>query len=238
MCCSHDTLLVVLELHDERLDVLALALPFLDALLRVRVEILLLLVSKRLRLESVSLSLLEITNDLGVLYIGLRFLEILELTIPLSLLFLLLLLSELELFVADLPELSVFGVLLLLSVFLGLFALDLQLTRPLDSGLHLSLALLLLLVKTVGTVLSLGDLTVQNLLLVVFKGLKFSDLAVDHFLSCRLFVGKALLFTFLLHVLEMFTLLSKLVDFLFLFDFLQTFSFFNFHEFCVCICEV
>lgn len=126
---------------------------------------------------------MEVTYDLGVLYIGLRFLEVLELSISLSLLLLLLLLSELELFVAHLPELSVLGVLLLLSVLLGLFALDLQLTGSLDSGLHLSLALLLLLVKTVSTVLSLGDLAVQNLLLVVLKGLKFSDLAVDHFLS-------------------------------------------------------
>ena len=181
--CSDDALLVVLELHDEGLDVLALGLPLLDALLGVRVEVLLLLVSQSLRLQSVSLSLLEVTNGLGVLYIGLGFLEVLELSIPLSLLLLLLLLGELELFVADLPELSVFGVFLLLGVLLGLLALDLQLTRPLDGGLHFGLALLLLLVETVGAVLGLGDLAIQNLLLVVLQGLKLSDLAVDHFLS-------------------------------------------------------
>jgi len=37
-------LFVVFEFHDERLDVLSFALPLLDALLSIRVEVLLLLV--------------------------------------------------------------------------------------------------------------------------------------------------------------------------------------------------
>ena len=53
--CSDDALLVVLELHDERLDVLALGRPILDAFLGVAVEVLLLLVDKGLSLECISL---------------------------------------------------------------------------------------------------------------------------------------------------------------------------------------
>lgn len=41
---SERLLFVVFEFHDERLDVLSLALPLLDALLSIRVEVLLLLV--------------------------------------------------------------------------------------------------------------------------------------------------------------------------------------------------
>ena len=172
MSRSDDALLVVLELHDDRLDVLALGLPVLDALLCVRVEVLLLLVSQSLRLQSVSLSHLELLNDLGALDVSLILLELLEGSISLSLFLLLLLLGELELLVAHLPELGVLAVLLPLSILLSLLALDLQLTRSLDGGLHLSLALLLLLVETVGAILSLGNLAVQNLLLVVSQGLQ------------------------------------------------------------------
>ena len=64
---SLDALLVVLELHDERLHVLALSLPSGDSVLGVRVEVLLLLVDKRLGLESIGLGLLELPDGVLVL---------------------------------------------------------------------------------------------------------------------------------------------------------------------------
>lgn len=48
--CSSYALLIVLELHNEWLDVLASALPVLNALLSVGVEVLFLLVSESLGL--------------------------------------------------------------------------------------------------------------------------------------------------------------------------------------------
>ena len=66
---SEDALLVVLELHDQRLDVLALTLPVLDALLSIRVEVLLLLVEKGLSLEGCSLLFLEFCDGVPVLNI-------------------------------------------------------------------------------------------------------------------------------------------------------------------------
>lgn len=217
---SNDTLLVVLELHDEGLDVLALGLPLLNALLSVRVEVLLLLVSESLGLQRVSLSLLELTNSVSTLDVSLILLEVLELSVSLPLFFLLLLLSKLQLLVADVPELGKLPLLLLHGGLLGLLALHLQLTRSLDGGLHLSLALLLSLVSTVGTVLSLSNLAVKNLLLVVLEGAEVLDLAVDHFLSSGLLIGEALLLTFLLQGIEMITLLGELFNLLFLLNFL------------------
>ena len=91
---SQDALLVVLELHDERLDVLASSLPVCDGLLGIRVEVLLLLVDQRLGLEGVALCLLELLHGDLVLYVGLAVLEAGELSGPLPLLFTLLLLSQ------------------------------------------------------------------------------------------------------------------------------------------------
>ena len=72
---SEDTLLVVLELHDEGLDVLALGLPRLDAPFSVGVEVLLLLVEQRLGLQRVSLLLHELLHGNLVLDLGLVLLE-------------------------------------------------------------------------------------------------------------------------------------------------------------------
>ena len=48
---SKDALLVVLELHDERLDIFTCLFPVLDAPLRVPVEVLLLLIEQSLCLH-------------------------------------------------------------------------------------------------------------------------------------------------------------------------------------------
>ena len=180
MCCSEDAFLVVLKLHDERLDVLALSLPVLDALLSVAVEVLLLLVEKSLRLEGISLLLLEVTDSVPVLDVSLVLLEVSKLSSSETLFFLLLLLSELKLLVSDSPEGSEVSILLLLSSSLGLLSLDLELTASLNSGFHLSLALLLLLIETIGTILCFSNLTVQDFLLVVLQGTELLDLSVNH----------------------------------------------------------
>ena len=164
---SQDTLFVVLELHDERLDVLASTLPLVDALLSVGVEVLLLLVDEGLCLHGGHLLLLELSHYGFVLDLSLVLLEVLQFESTHPFLFLLLLFSQLKLFVADLPEFGELLLFLLNGHLLGLLALELELTRALNGGFHLSLAGLLSFKKTVGAVLSLSNLSVKNLLLVV-----------------------------------------------------------------------
>merc|ERR1712051_594810 len=157
---------------------------------------------------------------------------------PLPLFLLLLLLCQLELFVTDSPELSELAVLLLLGILLGVFALDLKLTGTFNCGLHLSLALLLLLKETIGTILSLSNLAIQDLLLVVFKRTQIFNLLVDHGLAGLLLCGKSLLLTLLLQALKVLTLLSKRLDLLLLFNFLATLCFLHLHQLLVCLGQV
>ena len=127
------------------------------------------LVVEGLSFECISLLLLELLNSDPVLDVGLSLLEVLQLGSTLALFLSFLLLSHLQLFVTVPPEVSKVALLLLFSCLLSCLSLDLQLTASLDSCLHLGFALLLLLVKSVSTVLSFGDLPVQNFLLVVLK---------------------------------------------------------------------
>ena len=235
---SLDALLVVLELHDERLDVLALGLPRGDRVLGVRVEVLLLLVDERLGLEGVGLRLLELADGVLVLQVGLAVLEVGEFAGPLPLLFALLLLSQLQLFVADLPELGEIAVLGDRGRLLGLLPLDLELTASLDGGLHLGLPLLLLLVESVGAVFGLGHLPVQHFFLVVLQGAQLFDLPVDHALAGMLLVRESLLLSLLLHVLKSFTLLGEGFDLLFLFNLLTSLRLLDLHQLTVCISKV
>jgi len=68
---SDNALFVVLELHDEGLNIFALALPLRDGLLGIRVEVLLLLVEERLSLDGVGLLVLELLDGLGLLGVSL-----------------------------------------------------------------------------------------------------------------------------------------------------------------------
>ena len=92
---SDNALLVILKLHDEWLNVLALALPLADALFSIRVEALLLLVEESLRLDSILLLSLEIFDGLLLLSAGLSLDEATQLLCSLSVLLFLLLLSQL-----------------------------------------------------------------------------------------------------------------------------------------------
>ena len=122
---SLDTFLVVLELHDERLDVFALGLPGGDGVLCVRVEVLLLLIDESLCLECVGLGLLELPDGRSVFLGGLSVLEVGKLAGALSLLFAFLFFSQLKLLVADLPELGEVAVLSHLGGLLSLLSVDL-----------------------------------------------------------------------------------------------------------------
>ena len=231
---SKNALLVVLELHDERLDVLALALPVLDALFGVGVEVLLLLVDQSLTLQRVHLLLLELLDRNLVLGLRLMLLEVCKFKGTLPLLFLLLLLSHLQLFVANLPELGELLLFLTLSSLDSLLALNLELPAPLNGSLHLGLALLLLNEEPVGSVLSLSDLPVENLFLIVLQASELLDLSVDHALPSFLLFLETFSFALLLHVFEEFSLLCEGLDLFLLFDFLEAFGFFDFHELLVC----
>ena len=146
------------------------------------------LVSESLGLKGVNLLLLELSNAVLVLDVGLLLLEVLQLTCALSLFFLFLLLSHLQLFVSNLPEVSEFCLFTLDRVLLCLLSVDLKLATPLNGCLHLGFALLLLLKQSVSTVLSFGHLTVQNFLLVVLQSTELFDLTINHALPSLLLV--------------------------------------------------
>lgn len=91
--CSHNALFVVFKFHDEWLDVLALRLPLVDALLGVRVEVLLLLVEQGLRLAGSLLVGDELLDFLCVFLLVLVLDEICQLGSAGAVLFFLLLLG-------------------------------------------------------------------------------------------------------------------------------------------------
>ena len=137
-CSSHDLLLVVLELEDDGLDVLALALPLLDALLGVRVEVLLLLILQGLVVQSLVLVVDEVLLGLDVLFFSLLLEVVCDLNSSLSFFFSFLLLSDGQLFVSELPEL---GKLHFFSLCVGNFlvpSIDLILPTLFDGGFHFS----------------------------------------------------------------------------------------------------
>ena len=161
-----------------------------------------------------------------------------ELLKPLPLFLLLLLLGQLKLFVTLIPELSELSVLLLLGCLLSLFALDLQLARTFDGSFHFGLALLLLLKETIGTILSLGNLAIQDFLLVVFECTQIFNLPVDEVLAGLLLDGESLLLTLLLETLKMLSLLSKRLDLLLLFNLLAALCLLHLHQLLVCLGQV
>jgi len=139
-----------------------------------------------------------------------------------ALLFLLLLFSQLQLFVTSLPELGEFSVLLHFGRLLFLQALNLKLTTSLDGELHLHLSALLLFKKSVCLVLGLSDLFVKHVLLVVLNCTELLDLFVNHAAAFSLFLSEALRFFLLLHEIACSLLLGEFFDALFFLEFLET----------------
>jgi len=79
----------------------------------------------------------------------------------------LLLLSELELLVADLPEFCEVLLFLAFISFVLSLAVDLKSTAAFNSLFHFKLSTLLFLVETVSLIFSLSNLLVQDLFLIV-----------------------------------------------------------------------
>ena len=136
------------------------------------------------------------------------------------------------------PESGELAVFSHLGRLLSLLPPDLELTAPLNGGLHLGLPSLLLLEKPVRSVLSLGHLPVQHFLLVVFQGAQLFNLPVDHGLTSLLLISKTLLFSLLFHCFKCLTFLREGFDLLFFFKFLKSFSLLDLHELCVCVSEI
>ena len=184
------------------------------------------------------MTVLEFSHDGLILYSGLLALEVLQFLGTLSLFLFLLLLSHLQLFVADLPELGELDFFVLSGSLNLTLPLDLQLSRTLNGGLHLNFALLLSLKETVGAVLSLSDLPVKNFLLVVLQGTQLLDLSVNHALPGLLLVTEALLFALLLEGVEVRALLRKDLNLLFLLDLLAGLGLLDLHELLVGLGQV
>ena len=203
---SHYTLLVVLKLHDEWLDIFALSLPLCNCLLSIWVEVLLLLFEQCLGFERISLTLLKVNDSLFVLFLHLSMLELSHFLCSLSIFLLFLFFSKLKLIVSDLPELCKLLILFHLGFLFLILTENLKLSASLNCSSHISLLLLLLLVKSIGFTFCFSNLSIENLLLIVSQSSQFLNLSVNHLLSSGLLVLKSLLFSLLFHDIKLFLL--------------------------------
>lgn len=99
--------------------------------------------------------------------------------VALALFFSLLRLSKLELLVADLPEFGEVFFFLEFVLLLLLSSFDLKGAGTFDCLLHFEFAALLFLVETVGFILSLCHLLVEDLFLVVAESAELFDLFIN-----------------------------------------------------------
>ena len=220
-CAGHPSnclLFVVFEFHDKRLYVLSLALPFLDALFGIRVEVLLLLVEERLRTESGILVFLKCFDVCVILLLGLVLVEIGQFLGADALFFLFLLLSQLELFIAGSPEFCELLFFLLGHVLLLDVSCTLQLTTAFNGQFHLQLAALLLFEESVGLVLSFLHLLVQHLVFVVLDGTELTNLLVNHLLTVSLLCCESRVLALLFHQVTGGLLFCELLNSLFLIE--------------------
>lgn len=211
-CRSHGLLLVVLELKDERLDVLALRLPLGNALLSIRVEVLLLLVEQRLVVERLVLIIDEVFLGLRVLLVGLLLEIVRQLDTSLTLFLALLLLSDGELLVTQLPELGEFELFSPRVGRLPLFTIYLVLAALLNGLLHFGTASLLLLEGGRRLGLGLSHLLIEHLFLLIAHLHEILDLAVHQCLLDLLLVGESFGNSRSLKMLERLLLSGVLLD--------------------------
>jgi len=151
---------------------------------------------------------------------GLSLVESRELSLADTLLFLLLLLGELQFFVTSAPELSKLLVFLFGGSFFFLESLNLKLTTSFNGELHLHLSALLLFEKSVGFVFGFGDVFVEDLLLVVLDSTELTNLPVDHAATLGLLFSEALRFLLFFHQIAASLLFSELFNLLFFLEFL------------------
>ena len=221
MGVSYDLLLVVLELEDDGLDVLALALPLLDALLGVRVEVLLLLVLQCLVVHRLMLVVNEVLLSLHVLFFLLLLQIVRKLHASLSLFLALLLLSNCKLLVSKLPELSEFHLFPLGVSNLFVLSIDLVLSALFDGCLHFSSSHFFFFEEDVGFVFCFSNLLVKHFFFLVSDLHELLNLSVNQCLSNLLLVCESLSLLLFLEVLECFSFLSVLFNssvFFFLLD--------------------
>jgi len=151
---------------------------------------------------------------------GLSLVESRELSLADTLLFLLLLLGELQFFVTSAPELSKLLVFLFGGSFFFLESLNLKLTTSFNGELHLHLSALLLFEKSVGFVFGFGDVFIEDLLLVVLDSTELTNLPVDHAATLGLLFSEALRFLLFFHQITASLLFSELFNLLFFLEFL------------------
>ena len=140
--------------------------------------------------------------------LGLFKVELLQLGLLLTNLFLLEDLGLRELLTACLPELLEVFLLFILLILFHFAFLDLMLAGLLDGCLELSPASLLLLKETLSLLLSLGHLLAQDLVLFVLDLGEIECLLLDHLLADILLLLEALGLTVFFHLVDVFFLFS------------------------------
>lgn len=155
---SQDTFLVILKLHDKRLNIFALGLPLFNALFGVTVEVFFVLIKQCRGLETGVLLLLKLFNDLILFNLSLLLKESRHLFVSHASLLFFLLLGNKKFFVSIGPELGKFFFFLLNSSSLLMFAINLEFSGSLDGFLHFNSLLLLIFIKTICFMFSISNL--------------------------------------------------------------------------------
>ena len=210
---SQDTFLVILKLHNKRLNIFALSLPLFDALFGVIVEVFFVLIKQSSRLKTRILLLLKFFNNLILFNLRLLLKETLHFFISLASLLLLLLLSNKKFFVSVGPEMSKFFFFLLSRGSLLLFAINLEFSRSLDSRFHFNSLSLLIFIQTICFMFSVGNLFWQDFFLITFKLSQLFDLTINHLLSSILLFLEFVLFSFFFKLIESSSLSSMFFNF-------------------------
>lgn len=209
---SHDFLFIVFELQDNRLDILALTLPLLDALLGIRIEVLLLLVLQGLVVHGLVLLVDEFLLCLDVLFLCLLFQVVRQLDPSLSFLLSFLLLGNGQLLVSQLPEFGELHFFLLLVRNLHVFAINLVLSTLFNCVLHFLSSHLFFFEQDVRLVLGFSNLLVKHFFLLISDFHELVNLSINQCLSDRLLLRKSLSLLLSFQMLQSLSLLRVLLD--------------------------
>ena len=199
---SNNSLFVILQFHDEWFHVFALARPLLDALFGIWVEILFLLILKRLISKSSMLLINEVFLCLDILLIGLLLQIVGQLNSSLSFFLFLLLLSDGQLFISHFPELSKFFFLGMLVLFLLMKLSDLVLSTSFNCLGHLDSSSFLFFEKLSCFVFSFSDLLVQDFFFLISDLHELSNLTINELLLDGLLLSESLFFFGLLKMIK------------------------------------
>lgn len=196
-------------------------MPFLNTLLSIRVEVLLICIKKSLSFSGFFKLLPELILNLSLLQIHLSSVVSFKLLTSDSLLFLFLLLSDLKLLTSDLPKLTKLFLFHVFLDFLILSFFNLLLSASLDCIFHLESSSLLLFEESHGFLFSLSHLLIQNLVLSVLDVSNGFSLLINHSLSGHLLLRKLLFFFVFSKLIKSLSFSGVLFDSFFLFKFLS-----------------